>query len=636
MILPHGVQEEKCMSTVLSDAFSRFDTRIAIEDMNRSLTYGQLEEKAAALSLGLTDLGMPSKRVVGIYMDGTIDYVVAVLAALKADMIFMPLNTVFPGGRLEAVCQKTRPAVLVTDLKNNKDLQSKVKGFEPASTSMSRNHGMFLYTSKEGYANAPSREDFSDAGYIISTSGSTGEPKAILGSQRGLAHFVQWEQEEFGLDETARISFLSSVTFDVSLRDIFVPLAVGGRICIPGADALQNPSELLHYMRARGVTVTHMVPTLFRMMTKAVADWGGGEHTLPELEYILLAGEPFYGADIDNWRQAAGSRAHIVNLYGPSETTLAKLFYRVGSEKTAPGDIVPIGKPIPDTEVMIINEGRRCAPNEPGEIYIKTPFMSKGYYGDDALTKRQFVQNPLNPETTDIVYKTGDRGELTRNGIIRILGRLDGQVKLYGRRIELGEVEAFLGQHPDVFQVAAALHQKTNANPRLVGYIVLRDNRFPGVENLRRFLLSKLPDYMVPHVFVRLSALPLTHNGKVDRSALPEPGRERPEMEIPYVSPVTDRERVLCAIWSEVLELDRIGIQDNFFDLGGTSVLAAVVVAKIQEALQTDLPVARFFQLPTVALLAEHLQGGGHAGKLSPGLEERARRRRAAASSKNR
>ncbi|MCK4825968.1 non-ribosomal peptide synthetase, partial [bacterium] len=385
-----------------------------------------------------------------------------------------------------------------------------------------------------------------------------------------------------------------------------------------------------------GITLTHIVPTLFRLLTREIADSGGGEEALPDLEFALIAGEPLYGNDIIKWRQANGNRAELVNLYGPSETTLAKLFYRIKEKELAPTEIVQIGQPIPNTEVLIINNNKLCSVGETGEIYIKTLFMSKGYYNAPKLNEMFFVQNPLVSDGKDIVYKTGDQGKLMPDGNLRFEGRLDGQIKLYGNRIEIGEIEVVLRQHPQVREAAVAARQDAFGNTRLIGYVVPELGLKVTVESLRRFTADKLPDYMVPAVFVTLKELPLTHNEKIDRGALPDPDRRRPEMEQAYVFPSTSSERTLTEIWCHVLGLDRVGVHDNFFDLGGTSILAVRVISLVQDAFGIELPIVKLFQYPNISLLSKYLTQSQSDQPSYEKAQDRAQRRRAAFSRQKR
>jgi len=637
--------------TLFEHSLVRFGQSIAVEGPTQSLTYAQLNHQAEKVALRLAGLGIPERSVVGIFMDGSVEYVVAVLGTIKAGMIFMPMNTVFPGQRLISILDKTNPSVLITDSKNVSQLKQKITTSNQTTPSWPiinipgelQSRDFLFEHQKTGpggnithESQGPLYKDLTDASYIITTSGSTGQPKAILGSNAGLTHFISWEINEFGLDPDVRVSLFSPVTFDVSLRDIFVPLAAGGTLCVPGDETVQNPVGLLNWMNLKKVTVTHMVPTLFRELTRTIMEQENKDPLLPSLKYVFLAGEPVYYSDISRWRQAASNGSKLINLYGPSETTLAKLFHRVDERIVKADETVPIGVPIPDTEALIINDGRACPAGLPGEIHIKTPFMSLGYYNDPQLTRENFVQNPLHRDEESVVYRTGDQGLVDSDGIIRFLGRLDGQVKLYGRRIELGEIESFLRQHRDVSEAAAAVREDASGDFRLIAYIVPREGKKPVVENLRAFLQDKLPDYMLPQVFVNLDALPLTHSGKIDRNALPDLGRQRPEMQSPYIPPANEHERTLCDIWEQVLGLDMVGTRDGFFDLGGTSILSIRLVDRIRQTMGVDLPVVKIFQYPNVSSLAAYIQGMMSSTRTYAGLEERAARRRAAIASRRR
>ena len=623
---------------MLDESRRRFSSRPAVHDDVCCLTHDQLHERADHFAAVLVEHELYPKSIVGIYMEGSADYVAVMLGVLKAGHVFMPLNTEFPPAKLGSILEKTSPALLVTDRVFSAELQQKLSGlgdeaqprpdvlvYPPSDPDLNGLKG----SGRPSTADTCTVEDMRDACYIFTTSGSTGSPKAILGSYRGLSHFIRWETSEFGFDESTRGSLLSPVTFDVSLRDIFTPLAVGGCVCIPAEKTIRDPAGLFRWMRNNRISLTHIVPTLFRLLTRALLEQQECD-PLPDLTYILLAGEASYGSDVEKWRQAAGLTAQIVNLYGPSETTLAKMFCRIADGSVATGEILPIGRPIPDTRVLILADGRECGVGEAGEIYLGTEFRSKGYYRDPELNFRHFVVNPLSSDPNDILYKTGDQGEFLADGGVKFLGRLDGQVKLHGKRTDLGEIETVLRQYAGIHQAAVAVKQGDSDSQRLVGYIVHDGDDDLSVEEMRAFLREKLPEYMVPQFFVYLDALPLTHSGKVDRNALPDPGRRRPHLSTPYVPPQNDEEKTLCSIWGDVLEIDEIGTRDGFFELGGSSVLGMHVVERIRSAFTINIPVVKLFEFPNVALLAGYLRDSTEDGGAFAGLDDRARRRRAA------
>lgn len=643
--------DKKIIHSVFEHTVRRFPKNTAVDEGSRSVTYRGLNAYANRVAHALAELGAGRHSVVGMYFEASIEYIMAVLGVLKCGAVFMPLDTRFPEKRLASIVNKTKPDIFIIGpaLENRFSLKLQQLDFSLDTGHRVAFDDGFNFTIKvmpNGTPVADSR-DFPDKNpplrtrpddgcYIITTSASTGQPKAILGCQNGLSHFIHWEIAEFGLDQDMRVTLLSPLTFDVSLRDIFVPLSVGGTLCIPDGETRHRPGKLFDWMRDSGITLTHIVPTSFRLVTREIEDSGTGEDALPNLKYALIAGEALYGDDVIKWRRATGNHIELVNLYGPSETILAKLFYRIRDKNFAPGEIVPIGKPIPDTEVLIMKNDKLCPVGETGEIYIKTPFMSKGYYNDPKLNEMSFVRNPLVSDRKDILYKTGDLGKFMPDGNVRFEGRLDTQIKLYGMRIEIGEIEAVLRQHPQVRQTAVAARPDSFGNTRLVGYVVPQPGQKPAVESLRRSAGDNLPDYMVPSVFVTLKALPLTHNGKINRGALPEPDGRRPEMEQAYVSPSTALERNLTEMWRHVLDLNRVGVHDNFFDLGGTSILAVKIAALMQKTFDIEVPIVKLFQYPSISLLTNYLTQTQSHQPTYEMFEDRAQTRRAAFSRKKR
>lgn len=633
------------------DSVRRFGGREAVRDSREALSYDALDRSASELAAELLSVAPAKRGVIGIYMDGGADYVVSVIAALKAGKVFLPLNTQFPAARLGAILRRARPEVVVTTGGLEPELSRKFhdldEGENGATTLIvsGRPRQPVPDTPPEPTAPIPDHlvqaaqvlgRDPSDACYIVTTSGTTGEPKVILGSDGGLLHFVRWEVEELELDEKCRGSLLSPVTFDVSLRDIFVPLAVGGSLRIPDRDTVQSPGGLLDWLRRSEVDLVHIVPTLFRGLTRAIADEGPGPEPLPTLKWVLLAGEPVYWRDVRAWRSTGATSSRLFNLYGPSETTLARFYYPVPETEGVEEGMLPVGYPLPDTEALILQKGSVVGRSDSGEVFIGTNRPSHGYLGDEALTRASFPEAP-NDSRFEFLYRTGDLGTLAPDGVLILQGRLDGQVKLYGQRIELTEVELRLRDHPDVRDAASAVRTDGSGVPRLVGYLVPRDGSAPSVESLRRHLGERLPDYMIPHFFVTMDALPLTHSGKLDRGALPATGRERPNLEAPYVPPRTSHEKDLATIWSEVLGIEQVGTRDGFFDLGGTSLLSVRLAERIRQVMGIEVQVARIFQFPTVASLAAYLsRGEGGEKEAHAETEERARRRRAAMSARRR
>jgi amino acid adenylation domain-containing protein len=609
---------EQYLHQMIERTAQGFPDRIAVCEGSRELTYRELNQLAEQTA-HLLKKSQTASHVVGIYLEPSIEYVIGVLAVLKANAIFLPLNVRFPNHRMEAILQKTGTHRFISNGRLKGDLCNRIKEFglpfrlsqliqvaeEGVSEEKLSTQCETLSTGCDGFVEDNSPEsDSADSCYLIATSGSTGEPKSVLGSHRGLAHFINWEIEAFSLTHRVRASFLSHITFDVSLRDIFVPLVCGGTLCIPDEETKQNPAALYRWLEENHVTLIHIVPTLFRFLTQAIQSVPPGGEILTNLEYVFIAGEALYGNDVINWRTAVGNRPLLVNLYGPTETTLAKLFYRIPTRDILPSEIIPLGRPIPETDVLVIHNGKACQTGEIGEIFIRTPYRSKGYYRDPLKTRLSFVQNPLEPVEEEIVYQTGDFGKWLPDHNLLFIGREDGQIKLQGKRVEMSEIEVLLSQHPEIKLAAVSVKSDTSGNERLVAYIVPKDGKDLKIEALRRYAAEKLPDYMIPALFIFLDALPLTHSGKVDRQNLPEPRMKRQHFEQGYVPPSSFMEEKLVGLWHKVLGFEQVGIHDNFFDLGGSSVLAARLVALIKQDLGIEIPIVKLFQFPRISLLS--------------------------------
>ena len=322
---------------------------------------------------------------------------------------------------------------------------------------------------------------------------------------------------------------------------------------------------------------------------------------------MFFAGEPLTDALVRRWREAFPQAGRIVNLYGPTETTLAKCFYLVPSEPL-PG-VQPIGGPLPETQALVMRDGRQlCGIGEPGEIVIRTPFRSLGYVNAPADNRERFVPNPFREDRRDLLYHTGDRGRYRPDGSVAIHGRLDDQVKIRGVRVEPDEVTALLLQHPAVKSCAVVAHTDDQGEAFLVAYVVASEQNQSNTSGLRSYLSTQLPLAMLPSTFMVLDALPLTPNGKVDRRALPAPSGRHPALDAAYVAPRTPTEEVTTRIWADILRLEQVGVQDNFFELGGHSLLATRIISRLHGAFQVAIPLRSFFEAPTVAGLAEAIE----------------------------
>jgi amino acid adenylation domain-containing protein len=433
-----------------------------------------------------------------------------------------------------------------------------------------------------------------DPAYIFFTSGTTGTPKGVLGIHKGLSHFIAWQASTFQIGPEDRCAQLANISFDVVLRDMLMPLWAGATLCLPPAEL--PPEAVLSWLAEERITLVHAVPSL------AQAWFGQGQPQvlLPWLGWFFSAGEPLTDALVRSWRMVA-PHCRVVNLYGPTETTMVKCFYRV-PEEVEPG-VQPVGEPLPDSQALILTAaGRLAGVNEIGEIVLRTPFRTQGYINAPEAQERHFITNPFTGDPGDVLYRTGDLGRYRPDGSLTVLARLDQQVKIRGVRIEPEEVTAVLSRHAAVANCAVIARADHQGEAALVAYVVPADTP-PAAAELRMFLAEQLPAALIPSAFVFLHDLPLTTNGKLDRRALPLP-EQSAGAQSAFVAPRTPIESLLAQIWSEVLRIPRIGVDDDFFALGGHSLRATQVIARARGTFGVDLPLRSLFETPTVAGLS--------------------------------
>jgi amino acid adenylation domain-containing protein len=566
--------------------------RTAIERGPERMSYGALEAISNRMAGHLLEDGAETGSLVGIVATDARDVIAAELAVLKAGCAFVPLDPTLPRKRLETMIQAVelgRFLVAPSFFATTRELWGdRARSLLPLATEEAG-------AGEE--APPPHVEVGGDAiAYVYFTSGSTGTPKAIAGRLKAIDHFIRWEIDTFGIDESCRVSQLTAPMFDAFLRDAFTPLCAGGTVCVPAErDILLDSRRLAEWIEEARLTLIHCAPSLLRTIQSEVLT----ADRFPSLRHVLVAGEPLLPSDVQRWCAAFDERIPLVNLYGPTETTMTKLFHIV-SPADAQRRSVPIGKPIRGAQAVALDEtGVICGPGKIGEIYIRTAYRSLGYYNDPELTKAVFVQNPLSRDADDIVYRTGDLGRMLADGSLEFLGRKDHQVKIRGLRIELGEIEDLLRRHPAVADAVVVGRDDVSKNRFLCAYFVPREH--VTSDAVRAFLAEDLPEWMLPSVYVELAELPRTISGKVDRRALPAPvrpvGRD-------FVAPRTATEQTLADLFRQLLGVDQVGIHDSFFQLGGHSLLATQLLIRVRHAFQVEVPLRELFRAPTVADLA--------------------------------
>jgi mycobactin peptide synthetase MbtE len=610
--------DKKILHNVLDQVGLEYAERTAIEDNGRTLLYRDMVKQSNRVANAIIGQNAQPGDIIGVYIPSSIEYIYSIIGISKSGGVFMPLEVAYPAKRLEYLVAQAMPNVIITTEKYLPDLVGKLNGFDkkPAYVKsvlvvaadetnisvhqcnngipgQSRSH---FYSTERPEVNITGDSSL----YLLNTSGSTGNPKMIEGMHKSLSHFIHWEVGEFELDYNTKICQLARTSFDLSLREIFVPLMAGGTLCIPDTETKANTRKLLGWMKDSQITLVHIVPSVFRLLIKELQENPAMQGSADSIEYFLLAGEAVYGKDITDWKAVAGEKAQFVNMYGPSETTLAKVFYRI-NQKFEPQQIVPLGKPLPNTVVIILADGKLCNPGAIGEIHIKTPFRSKGYYKEQAMTAEKFIQNPLHNDFEDIVYRTGDLGKYLEDGTVAFVGRQDSQVKIRGNRVELTEVEQTVMKYQGIKQVIVIPIKNADSDNVLACYYTSVSGL--SEDGLRDHLASYLPEYMHPSYYTRMEEFPLNLNGKIDRRMLPRP-EEFLYTKLKYEAPADQLEQTLAKIWSVLLGLKKVGVNNPFLELGGHSLTVTKMLAGIYKDTGVEISLKEAFDNPTIRKLA--------------------------------
>ncbi len=579
--------------------------QVAIEHEEKKVSYKQLDFLSDNLAKILISNNLKG-AFIPIIMDNGIESIISLIGILKSGNIFVPIDSNYPTSRIENSLNQIIYHIVLTDEERYDFVKGKIcKECENVkiinvTEKLDEAIEKDVFDEKSNLANIPFEDKYA---YLYFTSGSTGKPKGILGKTRSLCHFIEWEKEQFQIGKTDKISQLTSISFDPYLRDILVPLISGARICIPkNKETIMDGNNLAKWIQSQNITLVHTVPSVLKNMCSYI---NGAIH-FEKLKYILLAGEMLRGSDLTIFFKKIEGGCNYVNIYGPSETTLAKFFYNVKKED-AFRSIIPVGEPLPFTQGLILNKDlQQCVHGTIGEIYIRTPFMSSGYYNNQELTKKVFIKNPFGTHKNDILYKTGDLGVYDNENRLIVVGRVDFQVKIRGNRIELGEIDHHLGKHANITNVLTVAKEEKDGSKVLCSYYTTEDGENISKE-LRAFLSQKLPEYMIPTHLVHMKQMPLTSNGKIDRKALPEPSEMQRGIK-GYVSPRTKLESDLQEIWKEILDVNDIGVQDHFFEIGGHSLKATALAGKINKRLGYEIRLRQIFEAPTIEGLAKLIE----------------------------
>ncbi len=558
----------------------------------RTMTYDALNRRANQLAHYLQAQGIGAGDVVGIYLDRNVEMVCALLAILKAGAAYVPLEPSFPDQRVEWILRSLSARIVLSEAQYvGKDLAL------PDLKQWVNLDGLDL--SQYSDVNPLPLACPDDTAYMIFTSGSTGTPKGVKVAHRSVMNLIEWVNQKFGVNSDDRLLFVTSICFDLSVYDIFGLLAAGGSIHIASKAEISEPRALIYLLNHGGITFWDSAPPALQRLAPMF------DEILPgSLRLVFMSGD-WIPIALPKLLQKTFASVNVVSLGGATEASVWSNFFEIG-ETDPSWSSIPYGKPIQNAQYYILDaQLNPCPIGVTGELYIGGDCLAQGY-SDPVKTAVQFIPAPKAITQCDRLYRTGDLARFFPDGNIEFLGRIDHQVKIRGYRIELGEIEAVLAQHPQVETSVAIAHGKIREDRQLVAYVVPHPGIDLTVKELQDFLRKRLPDYMIPAAVLFLAALPITQNGKLDRTALPDPEAPSPSSNT-FVVPATGLERKLAELWEQVLGVNPVGRHDSFFELGGHSLMAVKLMARIERTLDAQVPIAALFQAPTVAQMAELL-----------------------------
>lgn len=595
--LSQPLPARECVSPVerfLQQVQQRPDA-IALASAAGNISYAELDARSARVRDWLRSQNIGTHDPVAIVAARHPDLVAAVLGVLRAGAVFTIVDAGYPSERIATVLRELKPRALLTTA----GLDAAVDAFlQPLTVELACQH---VSRMADVPADLPVQTDAHNnhqRAYIAFTSGTTGVPKGIAGTFGPVAHFVDWYLDSYQVSANDCFSLLSGLSHDPLLRDIFVPLAAGARIAIPAQEQVMQPQALVQWFATQGVTCTHLTPAMCRLLL--LADSGVA---LPALRLAGMGGDRLT-ADVINGLRGIAPSVQVVNFYGATETPQVMATYTVPMAGEHAG-VMPLGKGIEGVQLLVVDEHLQvAAPGQAGQIVIRTPYLTEGYINQAESTA--YRQNPLGNDPADRFYLTGDKGRFRPDGVVEYLGRLDQQFKVRGFRVEPAEIQFVMRELEWVSDAVVVPGIDLQGEPCLIGYSVLLNQEEGWQDLLRAHLRTRLPDYMVPSLVIAIGQVPLTPNGKLNRSALPDPAQHWVSKE--YIAPRTEYEEAIAAIWQDVMKRDRIGVDDHFFDIGGHSLLAVQIVARVKEQYAVEFSMRRLFEVATIAGMASYVE----------------------------
>ena len=583
---------------VFEQQAARAPEAVAVTYQGDSLTYGELNRRANQLAHYLQRMGVGPEMLVGISVERSLEMLVGVLGILKAGGAYVPVDPSYPAERIAYMLADAGVTLLVTQ-------ERLVSQLPPHAAQVVRLDANWPQIARESEANPEPHTAPGNLAYCIYTSGSMGRPKGVMLPHSNLVNaYYAWETGyQLGTQATSHLQ-MASLSFDVFTGDWVRALCSGGKLVLCPRDLLLQPERLYALMQQERVDCAEFVPVVLRSLAQHLDKTG---ERLDFVRLLICGSDAWYVGEYREFLRLCGPQTRLINSFGLTEATIDSCYYETRELEGQADRLVPIGRPFANNRLYILDERLQPQPvGIPGELYVGGAGVARGYFQRPDLTAERFVPDPFG-EPGERLYRTGDLARFLADGNVEFLGRADDQVKIRGFRVELGEIEAVLGQHPTLKQAAVTVGEDRPGNPRLVAYLVSADGPTPTAGDLRRYLQERLPDYMVPSVYMFLEALPVTPNGKVDRKALPAPDWTQRDVENAYVAPRTETEERLAQVWAQVLGVERVGVRDNFFGLGGHSLLATQLISRVRDVFQVELPLRNAFESPTVAALAERV-----------------------------